>query len=168
MAWSAGGVTESHVIFARWRWWCWSWLWLAWRQHAQVYLKYSVLLSVSAAVWAAALSGQQPGPGSGVSPLQLRRRGRVYTCPHCRLYSRPRRHCTVAYPNTTLGGWLGLFTHPGRTCPRSPQLRPSIGQPLSETDCRPTLSPSGGRGHPQVKLLLLLASPHNGTGGGDV
>lgn len=90
MAWSAGGVTESHVIFARWRWWCWSWLWLAWRQHAQVYLKYSVLLSVSAAVWAAALSGQQPGPGSGVSPLQLRRRGRVYTCPHCRLYSRPR------------------------------------------------------------------------------
>ena len=80
----------------------------------------------------------------------------------------PSTAVTAPWPTPTqhlAAGWASLRT---LAAPVHGLLRPSIGQPLSETDCRPTLSPSGGRGHPQVKLLLLLASPHNGTGGGDV
>ena len=55
----------------------------------------SSVFEIFSGVWSAAVCGQQrcqdssPGPGSGVSPLQLRCCGRVYTCPQCRLYSCP-------------------------------------------------------------------------------
>ena len=122
----------------------------------------------SAAVWAAALSGQQPWPWlrcvATAAPT-------LRPCVHLSPLSSVQLSTLVAAPWPTptqhlAAGWASLRT---LAAPVHGLLRPSIGQPLSETDCRPTLSPSGGRGHPQVKLLLLLlASPHNGTGGGDV
>ena len=114
---AAGGVTESHVIFARWR--CWLRLWpggstLKCIWNIQWCLVCSSVGSSAVRTAALALAPVCRHCSSDAAAVCTLVPSVVCTAVHP-------RHCTVAYPNTTLGGWLGLFTHPGRTCPRSPQ-----------------------------------------------